>query len=132
MAGDRFLDKLDHPSRPVRPEISDRVLELWREYQTELAKHDVTDHAMQLELDVWQAMRLAPGADTLPEETIQQAGIRQSSATTSDPVGGSQRASTAAEAPPQVSGHPRRLPAVSASRFVDTAWTRIFGRAGKW
>ena len=70
MAGDRFLDRLDHPLRPVRPEISDRVLELWREYQTELAKHGITDHAMRLELDVWQAMRMAPGVDTLPEEKI--------------------------------------------------------------
>ncbi|MGC2341783.1 MAG: hypothetical protein WA453_09425, partial [Methyloceanibacter sp.] len=51
-------------------EIPDRVLELWRECQTELAKHGITDHAMRLELEVWDAMRLAPGVDTLPEEKI--------------------------------------------------------------
>jgi hypothetical protein len=41
---DRFLDKLDLV-RPVPREISDRVLKLWREYQTELAKHGVTGYA---------------------------------------------------------------------------------------
>ena len=30
----------------MQREIPDRVLELWRQYQTELAKHDITDHAI--------------------------------------------------------------------------------------
>ena len=69
MADDRFLDNLDL-GRSAPQEISERVLELWREYQTELAKHGITDRAKRLELDVWQAMRMAPGVDTLPEEKI--------------------------------------------------------------
>ena len=52
MAADRFLDKLEL-SRPRQPEISARVLGLWREYQTELAEHGITDHAMRLKLEVW-------------------------------------------------------------------------------
>ena len=58
MADDQFLDKMDWSRRPL--EISDRVIELWRQYQTELAEHGITVHAKQLELDVWQAMRMAP------------------------------------------------------------------------
>ena len=77
MANDRVLDKLDF-SRPASPEISDRVLELWREYQTELVEHGITDYAKQLELDVWQAMRMAPGVDTLPEEKIHRLAYNNS------------------------------------------------------
>ena len=51
-------------------EITDRVIKLWREYQTELQRHGVTDYAKRLSLEIWQAMRLAPGVDTLPEEKI--------------------------------------------------------------
>ena len=43
------------------PAIADRVLEIWREYQAELAESGVSDRAKQLELDVWQAMQMAPG-----------------------------------------------------------------------
>ena len=46
------------------------MLELWGEYQTELGEHGVTDYAKQLDLDIWQAMRLAPAVDMLPEEKI--------------------------------------------------------------
>ena len=57
-----FLDKLDMP-RPVQQEISDRVIELWRQYQDELFEHGISAR---------QAARLAglasdgdgPGADT--------------------------------------------------------------------
>ena len=51
-------------------EISGRVLELWRQYQSELAKHGITDYTMQPELEIWQVMRLAPSVDTLPEGKI--------------------------------------------------------------
>ena len=60
----------------MQREISDRVLELWREFQTTLAKHGVSDHAMDLELEIWAAMRLAPGSDTLPEEKIHSLATR--------------------------------------------------------
>jgi len=51
-------------------DVPGRVLELWREYQTALAEHGITNHVMRLELEIWQATRLAPGVDTLPEEEI--------------------------------------------------------------
>jgi hypothetical protein len=65
---DRFLDKL--LVRKAPPKITDRVLELWREYQTALQRHGVTDYTRGLCLGIWQEMRLAPGVDTLPEEEI--------------------------------------------------------------
>ena len=64
----KFLDKVDLSHS--RPEIADRVLEIWREYPAELAKNGVSDRAKQLELDVRQAMRMAPGVDVLPAEEI--------------------------------------------------------------
>ena len=64
----KFLDKVDL-SHSV-PAISDHVLGLWREYQAELGKNGISDRAKQLGFDVWQAMRMAPGVDTLPEEKI--------------------------------------------------------------
>ena len=33
-----------------------------REYQSELAEHGITDHAKRLDLDIWQAMRMAPAS----------------------------------------------------------------------
>ena len=60
-----FLDKLDLSQSA--PAIFPSVLELWREYQAELAENGVSDRAKQLELDVWQAMQMV---DALPEEKI--------------------------------------------------------------
>ena len=56
--------------RPVQQEIPERVIELWREYQAELRRHGISDYATRLPLEIWQAMRMAPGVDTLPEEKI--------------------------------------------------------------
>ena len=50
-------------------EMPERVIKLWQEYQTELQR-GITDYAERLSLEIWQAMRLAPGVDTLPEEKI--------------------------------------------------------------
>ena len=71
---DRFLDKLDL-ARPVQREISGRVLELWREYQTELRRHGITACAKQLGWQVWLAMGWPPGAGTLPEEQNSPASL---------------------------------------------------------
>jgi hypothetical protein len=64
----KFLDKVDLAHSV--PAIADRVLEIWREYQAELAEKGVSDRAKRLELDVWQAMRMVPGVDVLSAEKI--------------------------------------------------------------
>ena len=77
-----FLDKLDLSQSA--PAIFRSVLELWREYQAELAENGVSDRAKQLELDVWQAMQMgrhAAGGEDPPT------GVREPSTTTVDPVG---------------------------------------------